>query len=139
MNSIRKKIVGFWLLFFLFCLLLWFSWRHRLLWIALFGSASVVLGLIKPRLSPPPPKLRALFWLAVTVFGLTVFFHGILYPSSGQALLAGEARVRGNDGSGTLLEGLPGLSRLQGITERQRRTRRSAGRRPHDAFRRFGS
>jgi hypothetical protein len=82
MNLLRIKIIGFWLLFVLFWLLLYFSWRYRFLWIALFCAATVILELIKPRRPPMPPRLKArlnaLVWLMAIVWVLTVVFHGIL-------------------------------------------------------------
>jgi len=82
MNIIRAKIVVFWLSFLLFCLLLCFSWRHRLLWLALFGATCVVIGFIKPRLPFPPPKIRFLFGLALFVFLFAFIVHGFLFPHS---------------------------------------------------------
>jgi len=46
MNILRIKIIGFWLLFVLFWLLLYFCWRYRFLWVALFPAAIVFLELI---------------------------------------------------------------------------------------------
>ena len=94
MNIIRIKIICFWLLFVLFGLLLCFCWRYRLLWVALFCAAVVILELIKPRRSPMPPnhrrRLRALLWLMAIVWVLTVVFHGILYPFSAGLYLLGK-------------------------------------------------
>ena len=87
MNIIRAKIVVFWLSFLLFCLLLCFSWPHRLLWIALFGSACVILALIKPRLPAPPPKIRFLLWLTLFVFVFALVVHGLLFPQSASLYL----------------------------------------------------
>jgi hypothetical protein len=82
MNIIRAKIVVSWLSFLLFCLLVCISWRHRLLWIALYGSACVILALIKPRLPGPPPKIRFLLWLTMFVFAFALVVHGLLFPYS---------------------------------------------------------
>ena len=94
MNVIRTKIIASWLLLVSFGLLLCFSWRHRFLWIALFCSALVTLEFIKPRRPPPPPRLRArlraLLWLMVIVWVLTVVVHGFLYPSSAGLYLIGK-------------------------------------------------
>ena len=87
MNIIRAKIVVFWLSFLLFGLLLCFSWRHRLLWIPLFGCAQVILALIKPRLPVPPPKIRLLLWLILFVFVFAVVVHGLLFPQSASLYL----------------------------------------------------
>ena len=91
MNIICIKIIGFWLLFVLFWLLMCFSWRYRLLWVALFCAASVILELIKPRRrSRMPPRLKTLLWLMVIVWALTVVFHGFLYPYSAGLYLLGK-------------------------------------------------
>lgn len=82
MNIIRAKIVAFWLSLLLFWFLLWISWHHRLLWIAIFIPAWVIIGLIKPRLPVPPPKIRLLMWLIVFVFVFALVVHGLLFPYS---------------------------------------------------------
>ena len=87
MNITRIKIVVFWLSFLLFGLLLCFSWRHRLLWIPLFGCAQVILALVKPRLPVPPPKIRLLLWLILFVFVFAVVVHGLLFPQSASLYL----------------------------------------------------
>ena len=95
MNLIRIKIIAFWLLFVSFWLLMYFFWRYRLLWIALFPLAVVMLELIKPHRAPMPPGspmptfLKVNLWLLFTAFVLTVVVHGFLYPySAGLYLLA---------------------------------------------------
>jgi hypothetical protein len=94
MNIIRIKIIGFWLLFVLFWLLMYCSWRYRFLWVAQFCAAVVFLELIKPRRqprrrSPMPPRIKTLLWLLVVEWVLIVIVHGILYPhSAGLYLLA---------------------------------------------------
>jgi len=102
MNIIRIKIIGSWLLLVSFGLLLYSSWRYRFLWVALFCTATVILELsvrarsaspdpsIKPRRSPMPPRLKALLWLMVIVWALTVVFHGFLYPHSAGLYLLGK-------------------------------------------------
>jgi len=94
MNIIRIKIICSWLLLVLFGLLLCFSWRYRLLWVALLPAALVILELIKPRRPPIPPRLKArlnaLLWLMAIVWALTVVFHGILYPFSAGLYLLGK-------------------------------------------------
>ena len=91
MNIIRLKIMGFWLLFVSFWLLLYFSWRFRFLWVALFCAATVLLELIKPRRrSPMPPIIKTLLWLVVIAFALTVVVHGILFPFSAGLYLLGK-------------------------------------------------
>ncbi len=88
MNIIRIKIIAFWLSFLLFCLLLCFSWSYRLLWIAIFIPAVVIIELIKPRLPVPPskirlpPKIRLLLGLLLFVFVFAVVVHGFLFPHS---------------------------------------------------------
>jgi len=82
MNIIRTKIIAFWLSFLLFFFLLWISWHHRFLWIAIFIPAWVIIGLIKPRLPVPPPKIRLLMWLLLFVFVFAVVVHGLLFPYS---------------------------------------------------------
>ena len=90
MNILRIKIICSWLLLVLFGLLLCFSWRYRLLWVALLCAASVILELIKPRRPPMPPRLKVLLWLTAIVWALTVFFHGFLYPFSAGLYLLGK-------------------------------------------------
>ncbi len=98
MNIIRIKIICSWLLLVLFGLLMWFSWRYRFLWVALLPAAFVSLELIKPRRPPMPPqlkarlksRLKALLWLMVTVWVLTVVFHGFLFPHSAGLYLIGK-------------------------------------------------
>ncbi len=95
MNIIRIKIIGFWLLFVVFWLLMYFCWRYRFLWAALFPAAVVMLELIKPRRPSPvppgikmppgmrmPPTIKICLWLAVIAFVLTVVVHGFLFPGS---------------------------------------------------------
>ncbi|MGA3182542.1 MAG: hypothetical protein ABSF38_19615 [Verrucomicrobiota bacterium] len=82
MNIIRTKIIAFWLSFLLFCFLLWISWHHRLLWIAIFMPAWLIIGLIKPRLPVPPPKIRLLMRLTLFVFVFALVVHGLLFPYS---------------------------------------------------------
>ena len=88
MNIIRTKIIAFWLSFLLFFVLLWISWHHRLLWIAIFIPAVVIIELIKPRLPVPPskirlpPKIRLLLGLLLFVFVFAVVVHGFLFPHS---------------------------------------------------------
>jgi hypothetical protein len=93
MNIVRTKIVVFWLLFSLGGLLLCFSWRYRLLWIALFVPALVILAPIKPRSPVPPPTIMAptIMFLTLLVLFLTVFaivVHGFLFPQSASLYLA---------------------------------------------------
>jgi hypothetical protein len=91
MSIIRIKIIGWWLLFVLFWLLLYFSWRHRFLWVALFCAATVFLELIKPRRrSPMPAIIRTFLWLVFIAFVLTVVFHGFLFPHSAVLYLIGK-------------------------------------------------
>jgi hypothetical protein len=93
MNILRIQIVSFWLLFVLFWLLLYFCWRYRFLWVALFPTAVVFLELmaarilpdavIKPRRrSPMPRRIKALLWLLVIEWVMIVIVHGFLYPHS---------------------------------------------------------
>jgi len=97
MNILRIKIIGFWLLFVLFWVLLYFCWRYRFLWVALFPTAIVFLelitaksaGLPTSRRSPMPLGIKTLLWLLVIEWVLIVIVHGILYPhSAGLYLLA---------------------------------------------------
>ena len=94
MNIIRIRVIGFWLLFAAFWLLMCFSWQYRFLWVALFCAATVLLELIRPRRSPMPRApmptfLKVNLWLVFIAFVLTVVFHGFLYPySAGLYLLA---------------------------------------------------
>ena len=91
MNIIRIKIVAWWLLFVLFWLLMYFSWRFRFLWAALFPAATVMIELIKPRRrAQMPPSIKALLWLVVIAFVLTVVVHGILFPHSAILYLIGK-------------------------------------------------
>ena len=88
MNILRIKIMGFWLLFVLFWFLLYFCWRYRFLWVALFPAAIVFLELIKPRRrTQMPPRIRTLLWLLVVEWVLIVIVHGILYPHSASLYL----------------------------------------------------
>jgi len=87
MNIIRAKIVVLWLSFLLFCLLLHVSWRHRLLWLALFCPTWAVIGVIKPRLPLPPPKIRLLRRSAIFVFLFALIVHGFLFPYSASLYL----------------------------------------------------
>jgi hypothetical protein len=82
MNIIRTKIIAFWLSFLLFFVLLWISWHHRFLWIAIFIPAWVIIELIKPRSPVPPPKIRLLLGLILFVFVFAVVVHGLLFPYS---------------------------------------------------------
>lgn len=96
MNIIRIRIIGFWLLFVLFWLMMGFAWRYRFLWVALFCAATVLLELIKPRHSPMPVRspmptlLKVGLWLMFIAFVLTVVIHGFLYPHSAGLYLAGK-------------------------------------------------
>ena len=86
MNIIRTKIIAFWLSFLLFCFLLWISWHHRLLWIAIFISAWVIIGLIKPRL--PQPSRRVALWFRIgLILMLTAVVVHAFYPASHDLLL----------------------------------------------------
>ncbi len=87
MKITRAKIIAFWSLFLLLCLLLWLSWRHRILWLSIFIPAWAILGLIKPPSSPMPRALKVLFLSVFIVFALSVVVHGILYPSSAELYL----------------------------------------------------
>ena len=89
--------MAFWLSFSLGGLLLCFSWRYRLLWIALICPLLVILAPIKPRSPPPalPPTIKLLsrlaIFLTVLVIFLTVFaivVHGFLFPQSASLYLA---------------------------------------------------
>jgi hypothetical protein len=81
MKNIRAKIIIFWLLFLLFCLLLGFSWRHRLLWLSIFVPGWVIMGLIGPRVRRPGRSVSLLFGLGFILFAVTAYVHG-LHPSS---------------------------------------------------------
>jgi hypothetical protein len=87
MNIIRAKIIAFWLLFLVFCFLLVFAWSHRLLWLGFFLPALIILLLVKPRLSSPPPKLKLLFQMGSVVFVLAFVVHGFLFPYSASLYL----------------------------------------------------
>ena len=81
MSTTRRQIVVSWLSFSLFCLLLVFWWRYRLLWLGLFLPAWIILSLFKPRI-PQPPRLTLLFGLAFLVFLFAFVVHGFLFPKS---------------------------------------------------------
>jgi hypothetical protein len=81
MKMIRAKIIIFWLLFLLFCLLLCFSWRHRILWLCIFVPAWLIMGLVGPRLRRPSRSVSLLFGFGFIVFAVSAYVHG-LYPSS---------------------------------------------------------
>ena len=81
MSTIRTQIVVSWLSFSLFCLLLVFWWRYRLLWLGLFLPAWIILSLFKPRI-PQPPRLTLFFGLAFLVFLFAFVVHGFLFPKS---------------------------------------------------------
>jgi hypothetical protein len=87
MNIIRAKIIAFWLLFLLFCLMLCFSWRYRILWLCIFLLVGGMMGLFKPRPQRPSLKLVLLFGFGFILFLLSVFLHGFVYPSSAGFLL----------------------------------------------------
>lgn len=82
MNILRATITISWMLFLLLCLLLGFSWHHRLLRMALFIPAGLILGFTRPRLPQPSPKARLLLWLAFVVSLFAVIVHGFLFPFS---------------------------------------------------------
>ncbi len=86
MNITRAKIAAFWLSFLLFCLLLCFSWSHRLLWLAIFVPVWLIIGFIKPR-RPLSPKTRLLFALAFFMFLFAFIVHGFLFPHSARLYL----------------------------------------------------
>ena len=88
MNIVRAKIAVFWLLFSLAGLLLCFSWRYRLLWIALFVPALVILQIIKPRSPVPPPTIRFLLKLLLFLAVFAIVVHGFLFPQSASLYLA---------------------------------------------------
>ncbi|MEJ0089838.1 MAG: hypothetical protein WDM80_08860 [Limisphaerales bacterium] len=88
MNIIRTKIIAFWLLFLLFCFLLWISWHHRLLWIAIFVPAWVIIGLIKPRPPRPSRQVALLFRIGLILMLVVVFMHALQPSSAGLLLLA---------------------------------------------------
>jgi hypothetical protein len=88
MNIIRTKIIAFWLLFLVFCLLLWHSWHDRLLWIAIFVPAWVVIGLIKPRLPQPSRQVALLFRIGLILMLAAIFAHAFYPASHGLLLLA---------------------------------------------------
>ena len=81
MSILQRKIIRSWLSFLVFCLLLVFWWRYRLLWLGLFLPAWIILSLFKPRI-PQPPKLTLLFGLAFLVFLFAFVVHGFLFPKS---------------------------------------------------------
>ena len=87
MNITRIKIVMFWLSFLLFGLLLCFSWRHRLLWIPLFGCVQAIFAFIKPRWPVPPPRIGLLLWLILFLFVFAAVVHGLLFPQSASLYL----------------------------------------------------
>jgi hypothetical protein len=86
MTIIRTKIIAFWLLFSVFCLLLWHSWNGRLLWIAIFVPAWVVIGLIKPHLPQPSRQVALLIRIGLIVMLAAIFVHAF-YPASQNLLL----------------------------------------------------
>jgi hypothetical protein len=90
MNITRAKIIAFWLLFVLLCLLLWFSWRQRVLWLCIFVPACGAMALLKPRPARPSPKLLLLFGTGLTLFLVSVYLHGFVYPASAGFLLLAE-------------------------------------------------
>jgi len=81
MKIIRARIIIFWLLFLLFCLLLGFSWRHRILWLSIFVPGWVIMGLIGPRVRRPSRSVSLLFGLGFILFAVAAYVHG-LHPSS---------------------------------------------------------
>lgn len=86
MNIIRVKISVFWLLFLLFCLLLFFSWHYRLLWLT-FLPILAVIRYTKPQLPRGPRRLGLLFRFGFILCLVSVFLH-VYYPFSAAALTA---------------------------------------------------
>lgn len=91
----RARIIVFWSLFLLLCLLLRLAWSHRILWLSIFIPAWVILGLIKPPPPPMPRALKVLFVSVCIVFGLAVVVHGILYPASAELYLVSKVACWG--------------------------------------------
>jgi len=87
MNMIRAKIIVSWLLFLVFCLLLCLSWRHRILWLALYFSLGALIHFIKPRLPPASPMIRLLYGMTGFVFMFAFVVHGFLFPHSASLYL----------------------------------------------------
>ena len=91
MNIIRAKIIAFWLLFLLLCLLLYFCWRHRILWLLLFLAAEALAGFIGPRVQQTRDRAKVmmtLFGVAGVVFLFAFIVHGFLFPQSASLSLA---------------------------------------------------
>jgi hypothetical protein len=88
MSTARTKIVSFWLSFLVFCLLLWSSWHHRLLWIAIFVPTWIIIGLIKPRPPQPSRKVVLLFRVGLVLMLGAVLIHAFYPASQGLLLLA---------------------------------------------------
>jgi hypothetical protein len=86
MNVVRTKIIAFWVLFLVFCLLLWYSWPHRLLWIAIFIPIWLIIGFTKPQLPRPSRQVALLFRVGLILMLAAVFIHA-LQPSSHTLLM----------------------------------------------------
>lgn len=86
MNTIRIKIIVSWLLFLSFCLLIGFSWHHRILWLALFLSLAALVQFMKPRPPRAPWQLGSFARFGFTVWLSAVLLHAF-YPSSSAFLL----------------------------------------------------
>jgi hypothetical protein len=86
MQAIRVKIGVFWLLFLAFCLLLYFRWYYRVIWLAL----PMVMGFIrytKPKLPLGSRRMALMFRLGFVVCVVMCFIHAF-YQSSAAALIA---------------------------------------------------
>jgi hypothetical protein len=81
MNTTRIKIIVSWLLFLIFCLLVCFSWRHRILWLALFLSLAGLVQVMKPRLPQAPERFGKFVRFGFVVWFLSVLLHAF-HPSS---------------------------------------------------------
>jgi hypothetical protein len=81
MSATRTGIVVSWSSFLLFCALLAFAWEYRLLWLALFLPAWLILSLVGLR-TRQPRALMLLFGVAFGVFLFAFIVHGFLFPRS---------------------------------------------------------
>ena len=74
MKIIYIKVAAFWLLFLLFCALLYFWWYYRVLWLALTPLMGVI-RYTKPKLPSGPPRIALAIRLGFIVCVVACFVH----------------------------------------------------------------